>query len=157
MTVQPVFLASWMAAEPIPDPPACTSMVSPGSSLCVVEQHVFNRSEGHGRQRRGDSIDAGRGGDQLPGGNVDFFLGEAIEMKTMHAGDVFAQIVASLPACLAKPAGASAVDRHQLTWQHIRHTWTDCVDLAGGFSSDCQRQLALGEGPCRASPIRRCG
>jgi hypothetical protein len=35
MTVQPIFLASWIAAVPMPEPPAWIRMVSPGSSLAL--------------------------------------------------------------------------------------------------------------------------
>ena len=35
MTVQPIALAILMATEPMPEPPACTRMVSPGLSLAL--------------------------------------------------------------------------------------------------------------------------
>jgi hypothetical protein len=35
MTVQPMRRASWMAAEPMPEPPAWMRIVSPGSSLAL--------------------------------------------------------------------------------------------------------------------------
>src|SRR3954470_23739940 len=47
MTVQPIALAIMMATVPMPDPPACTSTVSPGSSFalsnsmcCTVENAI---------------------------------------------------------------------------------------------------------------------
>ena len=47
ITVQPIAFAIWIAAVPMPEPPACTRIVSPGSSLalsnsmcCTVENAI---------------------------------------------------------------------------------------------------------------------
>ena len=83
--------------------------------LGVVEQHVLDRSEGDRRECCRDRIDTRRSRDQQAGGQIDLLQREAVQVQAMHAGDVFAEIVALFAAGLAETAGARTVDRHQLT------------------------------------------
>ena len=111
MTVQPIFLASWIAAEPMPEPPAWTRIVSPGSSLALSNSMCSTVPKVTGAHGGGDVADAGRGRNEQAGRQVDLLLREAVEMEAVHAGDVLAQIVAAFAAGLAEAAGARAVDR----------------------------------------------
>ena len=152
ITVQPMRLASWIAAEPMPEPPAWTRIVSPGSSLRIVEQHVLDRAEGDRHDRRADRVDAGRGGHQQPRRQVDLLLGEAVEVEAVHAADVLAEIVALLAAGPAQPAGARAIDRNELAGHQAGDARADRIDLAGGLGADDQRHLALGKRHAAPAP-----
>src|SRR5690606_4668577 len=110
----------------------------------IVEQHVFDRAEGDGGDCCTDFMDAGRGGDEETGRKVDFFLRKTVEMETVHARDMVAQIVATLAAGAAAPAGASAIDGDELAGQEASHPLAEGLDLAGGFRADDKRHLALG-------------
>ncbi len=70
----------------------------------------------------------------------------------MHAGNVFAKIVAAFAAGTAKPAGAGAIDGDELTGQKAGDSGADGVDLAGRFGADNQRHLALGERHAAPAP-----
>lgn len=121
-----------------------------GLELGIVEQHVLDRAEGDGRQCRTDRIDAGRGRNQQARRQINLLLCETIEMEAVHAGNMFAEIIAAFAAGAAETAGARAIDRHQLTRQHVGDARPDRLDDAGGFSADDQRHLALGK--CHAAP-----
>jgi hypothetical protein len=73
-------------------------------------------------------------------------------METMHAGDVFAEIVAAFAAGLAEAAGARTVDGCQLARQDTADAGTDRLDHAGGFRTDHERHLALGERHAAPAP-----
>ena len=70
----------------------------------------------------------------------------------MHAGDVFAEIVAALGAGAAQAAGLRAEDRNELAGLQAGYAGADGLDLAGGFRTDDERHLALGEGHAAPSP-----
>jgi hypothetical protein len=135
ITVQPIFLASWIAAEPMPEPPAWMRIVSPGSSFGVVKQHVLDRAEGDGRDRGAHRADAGRCRNQKSCRQIDLFLGKAVEMEAVHAADMFAEIVAAFAAGTAQTAGARAVDRNQLARDQTRNTGCPMA------STTCQKLL----------------
>ncbi len=120
--------------------------------LGIVEQHMLNGAKGDGRKGRPDRVHAGGCCHELAGGDVDFFLREAVEMKAVDAADMFAQIVAALATGLATAADARAIDRHQIAGQHVRYPCADRLDHAGGFRADRQRQLALGERHAAPAP-----
>ena len=113
---------------------------------------MLNRAEGDRRDGRTDSVDARRGGHQQAGGKVDLLLREAVEMETVHAADMLAQIVALLAAGAAQPAGARAIDRDELAGNQVRDAGADRLDLAGGLRADGERQLALGKGHAAPAP-----
>ena len=92
---------------------------------------------------------AGTGIDE-PRRHVDEIAGEAVDMKAHDAGDIFAEIVASLAAGLAGSAGQSAISDHRVADAKAGDAGADRADFAGGFGADHQRQLALGE--CHAAP-----
>ena len=120
--------------------------------LRVVEEHVLDGAEGHRRERRADGVDAGRSGHEQAGGQVDLLAGEAVEMESVDAADILAEIVAAFAAGAAEPAGARAVDRDDLARQQVRHAVADRVDLAGRLRADDERHLALGEGHAAPAP-----
>ncbi|MNU96841.1 hypothetical protein D3C71_868930 [compost metagenome] len=93
-----------------------------------------------------------RCGHELAGGNIDLFLGKTIEMETVNALHMFAQIVTAFAAGFAQPAGARAIDCDELAGQHVRHARTDGFDHAGGFRTDGERHLALGESHAAPAP-----
>lgn len=111
---------------------------------------MLDRAEGDGRNSGSDGIHTGRGCDQQAGRQVHRFAGKAVEVETVHAADMFAQIVTTFTAGVAEAAGACAIDRNELAGQQIGNAWTDRIDNARGFRADHQRHLALGE--CHAAP-----
>src|SRR5260370_16353671 len=86
----------------------------------IVEQHMLDRAEGDGRHSGADLANAGRRGDQKPSWQVDLLLREAVEVETMDAGNMLAEIVAAFATGAAEPAGAGPVDRHQLPGDKVR-------------------------------------
>ena len=153
MTVQPIFLASWIAAEPMPEPPAWTRIVSPGSQLGIVEQHVLDRAEGDRRDGRADVASTpGGAGTSRRAGRLIFSCAKPSRWKPCTPRDMLAEIVAAFAAGLAQAAGARAVDRDELAGQQAGDAGADRLDLAGRLGADRQRQLALGEGHAAPAP-----
>ena len=113
---------------------------------------MLDGAVGDGRDRRADFVDAGWGGDQEPGGQVDLLLRKTVEVETVYAGDVFAEIVAPFAAIPAKPSGARAIDRDKLARHEAGDARADGLDLAGGLGAERQGQLALGEGHAAPAP-----
>ena len=136
----------------MPEPPAWIEDGLAGLELGIVEQHVLDRAEGDWGDGRADISDAGRGGDEQAGGQVDQFLRKAVEMKAMHAADIFAQIVALLAAGTAQAAGARAVDGHQLAGDEAACALAERFDHARRLRADDQRQLALGKRHAAPAP-----
>lgn len=99
-----------------------------------------------------DGVDAMRRRHELAGRNIDLFLRETVEMETVHALDMFAQIVTAFAAGFAQPAGARAIDRDQLAGQHVGYARTDGFHHTRGFRTDCERHLALGESHAAPAP-----
>src|SRR3569833_2927140 len=97
MTVQPMAFAILIATEPMPEPAACTRMVSPGLSLALSNSMCSVVPKAIGEQ-------AAR---------------EAVNVEAEHAGDVFAEIVAALAAIDAMPAGHGAVHHDLLVGQGV--------------------------------------
>jgi hypothetical protein len=127
-----------------------------GLQLGIVEQHVLDGTEGHRCNSGTDRIDTGRGRNQQAGRKVDLFLREAIEMEAMHAGDMFAEIVAAFAARTAEAAGARAVDRDQLARQDVGYARADRSTTPDASAPITSGILRLAK-PCRASPRRRYG
>ena len=114
MTVQPIAFAILIATVPMPEPPACTSTVSPGSSwalsnsmCCTVENAIGAQAASRNATPAGTGIDQARR-------HVDEVAGEAVDVEAHDAGDVFAEIVAALAAGLAGAAGQRAVHHDRI-------------------------------------------
>ncbi len=136
----------------MPDPPAWTRIDSPGSELGVVEQHVLDGAEADGRAGRLFERDACRHRDHQALGSIDVFAGETIDVETHDAGDVLAQIVASLAAGLAMAAGLRAVHGDRIADLEPAHALADRRDLARRLDADRLRHLALGERHAAKAP-----
>ncbi len=121
-----------------------------GLELGIVEQHVLDRAEGDGRKRRTNGVDAGRSRNEQARRQIDLLLRETVEMETVHAGNMFAEIIVAFAARAAEAARTRAIDRDQLPRQHVGDARADGFDDAGGFCADDERHLALGE--CHAAP-----
>jgi len=121
-----------------------------GLKLGIVEQHMLDRAEGDRRDSSADGVHAGRGGNEQAGRQVHGFAGKAVEMETMHAADMLAQIVTAFAAGAAKAAGARTIDRNKLAGQEVGNAGANSINHAGGFRTDHQRHLALGK--CHAAP-----
>ena len=153
MTVQPIAFAILIATVPMPEPPACTRMVSPGLELGVVEQHVL---DGGKRDRRAGGVASGctpfgHRNDQ-PCRHVHAVAGKAVDVEAHDAGDVFAEIVAPLAAGLQVPQVSAPYITTGSPGLKLGHAVADGGDLAGGFRADHERQLALGEGHAAKAP-----
>ena len=93
----------------MPEPPACTRMVSPGSSLALSNSMCCTVAKATGAQAASRKLTPSGNGDDEPRRHVDEIAGEAVDVKAHDAGDVFAQIVAALAAGLADAAGQRAI------------------------------------------------
>ena len=114
MTVQPIAFAILMAAVPMPEPPACTRMVSPGSSLALSNSMCCTVENAIGAQAASRERDARRHRNDEPRRHVEQFAGEAVDVEAHDAGDVLAKIVAAFAAGLAGAAGERAIHHHRV-------------------------------------------
>ena len=152
ITVQPIAFAILMATVPMPEPPACTSTVSPGSSLALSNSMCCTVANAIGAQAASRKRDAGRHRDHQPRRHVDEFAGEAVDVEAHDAADVLAQIVAAFAAGLAGAAGQRAVHDDRIAGLETGRAGTDRGDLAGRLDADHERHLALGEGHAAIAP-----
>src|SRR5690606_12529018 len=120
--------------------------------LGIVEQHVFDSAEGDGGDGSADGVHAGRGRNEQAGRQVHGFAGKAVEMETMHAADMLAQIVTAFAAGAAKTAGARTIDRHKLAGQEVGNAGADGIDDTGSFRADDEWHLALGKRHAAPAP-----
>src|SRR5262245_37116877 len=73
-------------------------------------------------------------------------------MKAHDPADIFAQIVAALPARCTSPAGHGAIHHELVARREVCDAWTESGYLTGGLSADDQRQLPLCKGHAAESP-----
>ena len=109
MTVQPSAFAIWIAAVPMPEPPAWTRMVSPGCSLALSNSMCSTVEKAIGAQAASRSATPARDRDHQPRRQVDQFAGEAVDMEAHDAPHILAQIVAAFAAGPAGAAGERAI------------------------------------------------
>ncbi len=114
MTVQPIAFAILIATVPMPEPPACTRMVSPGSSLALSNSMCCTVEKAIGAQAASRMATPGGTGMTSRAGMLTQVAGEAVEVEAHDAADVLAEIVAALAAGLAGAAGQRAVHHHRI-------------------------------------------
>ena len=120
MTVQPIAFAILIAAVPMPEPPACTRMVSPGWSLALSNSMCSTVENAIGAQAASRMATPFGTGMTSRAGMLTQVAGEAVDMEAHDAGDVFAQVVAALAAGLAGAAGQRAIHHHRVAGLEVR-------------------------------------
>ena len=152
MTVQPMRLASWIAAEPMPEPPAWTRIVSPGSSLALSNSMCSTVPKVTGATAAPIASTPGGAGTSSRAGRLIFSCAKPSRWKPCTPLTFSQRLSRPLAAGPAQTAGARAVDRDQLARRQAGDARADRLDLAGGLRADHQRQLALGEGHAAPAP-----
>ena len=105
----PIAFAILIAVVPMPEPPACTRMVSPGSSLALSNSMCCTVPKATGAQAASRKLTPGGIGTTSRAGMLIRSRAKPSTWKPMMRGDVFAKIVAALAAGLAGAAGQRAI------------------------------------------------
>src|SRR6266852_4115322 len=139
ITVQPIAFAILIAAVPMPEPPACTRMVSPGWSLALSNSMCSTVANAIGAQAASRIA-------------VDEIARKSVDMETKDALHVLAEIIAALAAGLAGAAGERAIHHHRIARHESGHAGANRGDLARRLDADHHRELALGERHAAPAP-----
>ena len=136
----------------MPEPPACTRMLSPPCSLALSNSMCSTVEKAIGAQAASRKATPGGTGTVSRAGVVDQLAGKAVDVEAHHVGDVLAQIVAAFATGAAGAAGERAVHHHRVAGLEARRIRAECGDLARRLGADHQRQLALGERHAAEAP-----
>src|SRR5215475_3236305 len=123
-----------------------------GLEFGIVEQHMFDGTKGYRGASSVTQRNTRRHRDHKSCGQVDEVSGEAVDVKAHDPADIFAQIVAALPAGCASPAYHGAIHHDLVARREICDAWTERGNLTRSFSADDQRQLPLCKGHAAESP-----
>ncbi len=79
-------------------------------------------------------------------------LREAIDVEAAHAGHVLAEVLAAAGAGRANAAHQRGVRHHAISGRQRRDAVADCNHLTRRLGSNCQGELAFGEGHAAEAP-----
>src|SRR5262249_46576269 len=152
MTVQPIALAILMATEPMPEPPACTRMLSPGSSLALSNSMCCTVAKAIGAHAASRKFTPAGTGTTSRAGMLRRSRADPAPVKPQPPGRVTKQVAAPPAAAVAGAAGDPAIGDDRIADAEAFHARANRADFPGRFHADHKRHLALGERHAAPAP-----
>ena len=151
--MQPIAFAILIAAVPMPEPPAWTRIVSPGSSLALSNSMCCTVPKAIGAQAASSNRNAVRRRNDEPGRHVETLAREAVDVEAHHPADGFAQVVAALAAGARHwPQVCAPYIADLLAGREFLDALAHGPPRPRRLRADDERQLALGESHAAKAP-----